>query len=192
MRSRRAIRALLLTLLSELFSFVAGWFRSRGALQTENLFLRKQLAFYREHQVRPQPLTDDARVSLVVWSRFCDWKNALMIVKPEALIAWHGKGFRLFWRWKSRPGRPPRVHVQPWIPCEKSAWPPHRHHRFRAVAHRQETCWPASRFDRLRRKRNMALYDDTGFVSHHDAEQALESAGDYLNVIRADIANRRS
>ncbi len=30
------------------------------------------------------------------------------------------------------------------------------------------------------RKRNMALYDDTGFVSHHDAEQALESAGDYL------------
>jgi len=28
-------------------------------------------------------------------------------------------------------------------------------------------------FDRLRRKRNMALYDDTGFVSHHDAEQAL-------------------
>src|ERR1700690_597182 len=43
-------------------------------------------------------------------------------------------------------------------------------------------------FDRLRRKRNLALYDDTGFVSHHDAEQALESAGDYLNVIQDDIA----
>ena len=46
-------------------------------------------------------------------------------------------------------------------------------------------------FDRLRRKRNMALYDDTGFVSHHDAEQALQSAGDYLNVIRVDIAARK-
>src|ERR1700693_4112050 len=46
-------------------------------------------------------------------------------------------------------------------------------------------------FDRLRRKRNTALYDDTGFVSHHDAEQALESAGDYLNVIRADIVARQ-
>jgi uncharacterized protein (UPF0332 family) len=46
-------------------------------------------------------------------------------------------------------------------------------------------------FDRLRRKRNMALYDDTGFVSHHDAEQALESASDYLNVIRVDIAARK-
>ena len=46
-------------------------------------------------------------------------------------------------------------------------------------------------FDRLRRKRNTALYDDTGFVSHHDAEQALESARQYLKVIRADVAVRK-
>jgi len=46
-------------------------------------------------------------------------------------------------------------------------------------------------FDRLRRKRNMALYDDTGFVSRHDAEQALESARDFIRVIRADIAARK-
>jgi uncharacterized protein (UPF0332 family) len=45
--------------------------------------------------------------------------------------------------------------------------------------------------DRLRRKRNLALYDDTGFVSHHDAEQALEAAHDYLAVIRADLAARK-
>src|SRR5437588_8901898 len=35
-------------------------------------------------------------------------------------------------------------------------------------------------FDRLRRTRNMALYDDTGFVSHHDAEQALRTAQSYI------------
>ena len=46
-------------------------------------------------------------------------------------------------------------------------------------------------FDRLRRKRNLALYDDIGFVSHHDAEQALETARDYLGVIRADITARK-
>jgi uncharacterized protein (UPF0332 family) len=46
-------------------------------------------------------------------------------------------------------------------------------------------------FDRLRRKRNLALYDDSGFVSHHDAEQALETARDYLDVIRTDIRARR-
>ena len=46
-------------------------------------------------------------------------------------------------------------------------------------------------FDRLRRKRNMALYDDTGFVSRHDAEQALESARDFISVIRTDITARK-
>lgn len=46
-------------------------------------------------------------------------------------------------------------------------------------------------FDRLRRKRNMTLYDDTGFVSRHDAEQALESARDFISVIRADITARK-
>jgi uncharacterized protein (UPF0332 family) len=46
-------------------------------------------------------------------------------------------------------------------------------------------------FDRLRRKRNLALYDDTGFVSHHDAEEALKAAGEYLNLMRADIASRK-
>jgi hypothetical protein len=32
----------------------------------------------------------------------------LIIVKPETAIAWHRKGYRLYWRWKSRhpTGRP--------------------------------------------------------------------------------------
>jgi uncharacterized protein (UPF0332 family) len=46
-------------------------------------------------------------------------------------------------------------------------------------------------FDRLRRKRNTALYDDTGFISQHDAEQALETARQYLKVIRTDIGARK-
>src|ERR1700691_1514779 len=46
-------------------------------------------------------------------------------------------------------------------------------------------------FDRLRRKRNLALYDDTGFVSQRDAETALKSAADYLQLIRLDIAHRK-
>jgi hypothetical protein len=46
-------------------------------------------------------------------------------------------------------------------------------------------------FDRLRRKRNMALYDDTGFVSHHDAESALKSASDFLDAVRSGIAARK-
>jgi putative transposase len=29
-----------------------------------------------------------------------------VIVKPETLVVWHRKGFRLFWKWKSKGGRP--------------------------------------------------------------------------------------
>jgi uncharacterized protein (UPF0332 family) len=47
-------------------------------------------------------------------------------------------------------------------------------------------------FDRLRRKRNLALYDDRGFVSQHDAQQALQAASDYLAVVRADIIARKT
>ena len=40
-------------------------------------------------------------------ARLFEWKN-VVVVKPDTLIRWHRKGFRLFWRWKSRPkGRPP-------------------------------------------------------------------------------------
>jgi hypothetical protein len=37
------------------------------------------------------------------------WRSAVHIVKPETVIAWHRRGFRLFWTWKSRhgTGRPP-------------------------------------------------------------------------------------
>src|SRR5262245_5428331 len=38
----------------------------------------------------------------------------LIIVKPDTVVAWHRAGFRLFWRWRSRPkclGRP-RVSVE--------------------------------------------------------------------------------
>ncbi len=79
---------------------------SRAEVSAEALFLRKQLAFYREHLVPPRKLTDAARFSLVLWSHLFNWKAALMIVKPETLIDWHRKGFKLFWRWKSRLGRP--------------------------------------------------------------------------------------
>jgi putative transposase len=90
----------------ELSTFLHSSVRSRSALLAENLFLRKQLAFYQERQIRPSRLTDAARLSLVFWSRFCNWKSALVIVKPETLIGWHRRGFKLFWKLKSRPGRP--------------------------------------------------------------------------------------
>ena len=67
-------------LLKDGFQFLARITRSRAALGAEILFLRKQLAYYQEHEIRPRRLTDAARLSLVLWSRFFDWKESLAIV----------------------------------------------------------------------------------------------------------------
>jgi hypothetical protein len=45
-------------------------------------------------------------VTLAILSRWFDWRTALNVVRPEALIRWHRADFALLWRWKSRPGRP--------------------------------------------------------------------------------------
>ena len=31
---------------------------------------------------------------------------AIVLVKPAAVIHWHRQGFRLYWRWRSKAGRP--------------------------------------------------------------------------------------
>ena len=83
-------------LVSNLIPFLTVIFRSRTSLIAENLFLRKQLAFYQEHKRKPHLLTDAARWTLVLWSRLFDWRSALVIVKPHTLIGWHRTGFQRF------------------------------------------------------------------------------------------------
>src|SRR6516225_939097 len=105
-RSLDSLLNLITDLVADGLLFFRLLFRSRTALSAEVLFLRKQLAFYEERQAQPRRLNDSARVCLILWSRLCDWKEALVIVKPETLIGWHRKGFKLFWKWKSQAGRP--------------------------------------------------------------------------------------
>ena len=92
--------------------FLSLGLRSRSRLAAENLFLRKQLALYAERRVKCRRATDATRITLVMLTRLMDWKAALIIVKPETLIRWHRKGFRLFWRWKSRARGRPRLPVE--------------------------------------------------------------------------------
>jgi hypothetical protein len=105
-KSVRASVVVLGNLVRDGIEFLKACVSSRTSLAAENLFLRKQLSFYQEHQIRPRRLTNSARVALVFWSRFFDWRPSLLIVKPATLIGWHRKAFRLLWTWKSRPGRP--------------------------------------------------------------------------------------
>lgn len=93
-------------LLREALLFLRLTICSQASLAAEVLFLRKQLAFYQERKVKPRQFDDSARLSMLLLGKLFDWKNALINVKPETFIGWHNKAFRLFWRWKSRGGRP--------------------------------------------------------------------------------------
>src|SRR6516165_7003857 len=78
-------------------------------LTLENLALRQQLAVMKRQRPRPRlPGTD--RWFWVCLARFWpNWRKSLLVVRPETVVSWHGRGFRLFWTWISRrrrPGRP--------------------------------------------------------------------------------------
>ena len=83
---------------------------TRAALQIEVLALRHQLSVLQRSVKRPKLTAGDR----YLWARLSQfwtgWRSALITVKPETVIAWHRKGFRLYWTWKVRrgqPGRPP-------------------------------------------------------------------------------------
>jgi hypothetical protein len=61
---------------------------------------------HRERQVKPQRASDPLRLTLVLLARCFAWREALTIVQPTTLLRWHHEAFRLFWRWRSRLGRP--------------------------------------------------------------------------------------
>jgi putative transposase len=86
--------------------------KSRAALQLENVALRHQIAVL-QRSVKKRPRLHAADRLLWVWlSRvWADWRSSLVIVKPETVVAWHRKAFRLFWTWKIRRGKSGRPAV---------------------------------------------------------------------------------
>lgn len=106
--SRHCVRTAL-RVFFELAKLLVSAAKSRSALAAENLFLRKQLALFQERKVSPHRADDATRWLMVFLGRRFDWRNALVIVKPATLLGWHRKGFRFFWRWKSKPTGRPRL-----------------------------------------------------------------------------------
>src|SRR5215468_8648445 len=94
-----------------LFSIARSFFAPRLELMAEVLALRQQLAILNRTAKRPSLRFQD-RLFWIALARFWrNWRSALLIVKPETVIKWHRQGFRLYWRWKSKAGRPggPRI-----------------------------------------------------------------------------------
>jgi len=82
--------------------------RTRRELALENLALRQQLAVWKARRPRPR-VTEMDRIFWIVLSRVWEnWRSSLQVVRPETVVPWHRRGFRLYWAWKSRrrSGRP--------------------------------------------------------------------------------------
>jgi putative transposase len=101
------VSEILIDLVADILRWLLLVFRSSQSLQAENLFLRRQLALYIERGVEPRRIDAATRIALTVLSQLFDWRDALAVVSPATLIRWHRAGWSLFWRMKSRPGRPP-------------------------------------------------------------------------------------
>jgi len=98
-----------MSVLLSLLLTLPGLARSHAALQLEVLALRHQLQVLQRTRPRRLRLAKADRWLWVWLSRiWTGWRTALVIVKPETVIAWHRRGVRLFWTWKSRrrTGRP--------------------------------------------------------------------------------------
>ena len=86
---------------------VVSFLRSSRTIRAENLVLRKQLASYIERGIQPRRVDHATRVSLALSTRLFDWRDTVVIVRPATIVRWHRMGWRIFWRWKCRAGRPP-------------------------------------------------------------------------------------
>ena len=83
-------------------------------MQIEVLALRHQLAVYQRASARPRLRPAD-RILWAWLSRiWSGWREALVIVKPETVLAWRRRKLREYWRKLSGSGKPGR----PAIPRE--------------------------------------------------------------------------
>src|SRR5215471_1884049 len=98
---------MVLRLLADLSGLLVFAVRSRRTIEAEILVLRRQLALFKERGVKPRRVDAATRLSLAWLTKLCDWQSCVMVVRPETMVRWHRAGWRLLWRYKSRPGRPP-------------------------------------------------------------------------------------
>ena len=82
---------------------------NRAPLVAENLALRQQLLLLKHSGKRPR-LRQRDRIFWVWLSKlWTGWRSALVIVKPDTVVKWHRRGFKLYWRWRSRKTGRPKV-----------------------------------------------------------------------------------
>ena len=102
------------TILVPLLTTLVDLLRSRASLHLEMLALRQQLAMVASRDNKRHRFHTSERIFWVWLYRL--WPSCLLtlaIFKPDTLVRWHRKGFRLYWTWKSRRYRGGRPSIDP-------------------------------------------------------------------------------
>src|ERR1700694_456692 len=104
----------MVTFLTQLLLAIRSRCTRRARLEAENLLLRQQLVVLRRKSPTRVKLRNIDRLLLAwLYRLYPSLLDAIIIVQPETVIRWHRRGFRAYWRWKSR-----RVGGRPGIDCE--------------------------------------------------------------------------
>src|SRR5271169_328034 len=93
---------------------IRSWLTRRARLEAENLILRQQLVVLRRKSPKRVRLWNIDRLLLVwLYRLYPSLLDAIIIVQPETVIRWQRRGFRAYWRWKSRhAGGRPRIDTE--------------------------------------------------------------------------------
>jgi hypothetical protein len=82
-------------LVADVLHFVGLVSRSHARVAAENLFLRKQLAMYLEREAKPRRASNATRLTLVVLTRFIEWREALPLCNRTRSIGGTATPFAL-------------------------------------------------------------------------------------------------
>lgn len=96
-----------LALLAMLFELMWLLCQPKVALAAELLAARKELGRLRERDLKlPRP-SHPLRACLALLSRLFEWRGKITLVRAQTVVVWQRMGWKLYWRWRSRRGRPP-------------------------------------------------------------------------------------
>jgi len=80
------------------WTFLRAILGNSAVVTLENVALRHQLAVMHRSIRRPRLRRRD-RIFCVWLSRLWPgWRSSLVVVRPATILAWHRKGFQLYWR----------------------------------------------------------------------------------------------
>jgi hypothetical protein len=79
--------------------------KSRNQLALENIALRHQLEVLQRNAKLPRLKPSDRALWAVLSRVLPDWRRHLTVVQPDTVIRWNRTRWRLYWKWKSKPGR---------------------------------------------------------------------------------------